>query len=232
CESRCCALRRTATRRTDRGGGGASWRQCSRAELGFDAFQPEACVRPRRAHAGRRFAWTRHRERRVETRADAGARGSFPRNTERDASGRWCARLFSPAHRAGRERTLVRAALFRGTPSGTRGTPSSARSSRRGGARAATGSVRAIFGRAEQIMPKPHRLPGRTPSPRSDDQPRAGPALEVRRGSAMKSPLQPILLWLTTLQLRHPVRLLLVALLSLVPAGLLASPLELRTGFG
>ena len=48
----------------------------------------------------------------------------------------------------------------------------------------------------------------------------------------MKSPLQPILLWLTTLQLRHPVRLLLVALLSLVPAGLLASQLELRTGFG
>src|SRR5690606_4872566 len=36
----------------------------------------------------------------------------------------------------------------------------------------------------------------------------------------------------TNLQLRHPVRILLVTLLTLVPAGFLASRLELRTGFG
>ncbi|MFO7180288.1 MAG: MMPL family transporter [Pseudomonadota bacterium] len=48
----------------------------------------------------------------------------------------------------------------------------------------------------------------------------------------MRSPLEPILLWLTNLQLRHPVRILLVTLLTLVPAGFLASRLELRTGFG
>src|SRR5512145_2747953 len=48
----------------------------------------------------------------------------------------------------------------------------------------------------------------------------------------MKSPLEPLLLWFVNQQLRHPVRLLLVAALTLVPAGFLASRLELRTGFG